>query len=151
MTSRHDDRAEINDLIANYAWAIDELDFDALDSVFTSDADLDYSSNPGGFAGGLVETKAWLKASLAFFVVRQHSMANTLITFDEVDPGRAKCKTMVNNPMGARTKSGKPHMFTIGARYDDELVRTADGWRISKRVETLLFLDGTLPSELVAE
>ncbi len=147
MTSRLDDRAAILDLMHAYAWAIDELDLDALDDVFTPDAYLDYSSNPGGYEGPLPDAKAWLLASLSYFVVRQHSMANTMITF--VDDDHARARTMVNNPMGARTTSRRPHMFTIGARYDDELVRTDAGWRIARRVETFLFLDGTLPPELI--
>ena len=147
MQHRLEDRAEITELMHRYAWAIDELDLDSLDDVFTADAHLDYSSNPGGFAGALPEVKEWLRVSLAFFVVRQHSMANTLIEF--IDDDHARAKTMVHNPMGARTRSGAPHMFTIGARYDDELVRTDHGWRIAQRVEALLFLDGTLPLELV--
>jgi 3-phenylpropionate/cinnamic acid dioxygenase small subunit len=145
--TRLDDRAEITELMHRYAWAIDELDLDVFADVFTADAHLDYSSNPGGVSGGLAEVAEWLRASLAYFVVRQHSMANTLIHF--VDDDHARAKTMVHNPMGARTRAGRPHMFTIGARYDDELIRTPAGWRISQRVETLLFLDGTLPSELV--
>ncbi len=147
MDARLDDRAAILDLMHTYAWAIDDLDLDALDQVFTPDAFLDYSSNPGGFAGALPEAKAWLHASLSCFVVRQHAMANTMVTF--IDDTHATARTMVNNPMGARVRSGRPHMFTVGARYDDELVRTADGWRISKRVETFLFLDGSLPPELI--
>lgn len=147
MADRLADRAEILDLMHAYAWAIDDLDLDALDDVFTADAFLDYSSNPGGYAGALPDAKAWLLASLSCFVVRQHSMANTMITF--VDDDHARARTMVNNPMGARVRSGRPHMFTVGARYDDELVRTAQGWRIARRVETFLFLDGSLPPELI--
>lgn len=146
-SARLEDRAMIAELMHRYAWAIDELDLDALDEVFTADAYLDYSSNPGGFAGTLPEVKEWLRASLSFFTVRLHSMANTLIEFS--GPDRARAKTMVHNPMGARTREGPPHMFTVGARYDDDLVRSATGWRIARRVETLLFLDGGLPSELV--
>ncbi len=147
MAARLDDRAEILDVMHTYAWAIDELELDALDHVFTQDAFLDYSSNPGGFAGSLPEARAWLQASLSYFVVRQHAMANTMITF--VDDNHATARTMVNNPMGARVRQGRPHMFTIGARYDDELEKTAHGWRITKRVETLLFIDGSLPPELI--
>ena len=51
--------------------------------------------------------------------------------------------------MGARTREGPPHFFYIGGRYDDEFVRTAAGWRIAKRVETLLWFQGSLPPELL--
>lgn len=147
MSRRTKERLEIQDLMHRYAWAIDEQRFDDLDAIFTGDAMLDYSSNPGGVAGPLAEVKPWLQRSLSAFVVSQHLMGNTVIEFD--GQRRARAKTMVFNPMGARTRAGAPHMFSIGARYDDELQRTDDGWRITSRVETLLFLDGTLPNELV--
>ncbi len=147
MSRRTKERIEIQELMHRYAWAIDEQRFDDLDGVFTHDAVLDYSSNPGGVAGPLAEVKPWLQRSLSAFVVSQHLMANTVIEFDGAE--HAHAKTMVFNPMGARTRAGAPHMFSIGARYDDELRRTDDGWRITSRVETLLFLDGTLPNELV--
>ena len=44
---------------------------------------------------------------------------------------------------------GPLHFFYVGGRYDDELVRTAEGWKIAKRVETTLWFEGTLPTELL--
>ncbi len=136
----------IHDLCRVYAWAIDLQDWDLLDTVFTSDAFLDYSSNPGGIAGSYPEVRAWLASVLPFFPVTQHLMSNTLI---ELHGDTATAKTMVSNPQGARTKAGPPHIFTVGARYDDELVRTPDGWKMSKRVETTLYFQGSLPTELL--
>ena len=51
--------------------------------------------------------------------------------------------------MGAATREGPLHYFFLGGRYDDELVRTPDGWRIAKRVESLLWFQGSLPKELI--
>ena len=140
------DRAEIQDLIVRYGWAIDTKDWELLDTIFTPDAFLDYSSNPGGAKGVYPEARAWLADVLRYFPVTQHLMANTQVS---LDGDRATARTMVYNPQGAATRSGKPHFFYVGARYDDELVRTADGWKISQRVETSLFMDGTLPPELI--
>jgi hypothetical protein len=36
---------------------------------------------------------------------------------------------------------GKEHVFTCGLWYRDNYVRTADGWRISSRVEEKTFVD----------
>ena len=140
------DRAEITDVVHRYGWAIDTQDWDLLDTCFTDDAYCDYSSNPGGRKGPYREVRAWLEQSLAAFVVMQHLMANTQIT---LDGDRATVRTMVSNPMGARTRGGPPHFFSVGARYDDVFVRTAQGWRITERVETLLLFEGTLPPELI--
>ena len=45
------DRAEIHDVIVRYGWAIDTKDWALLDTCFTDDAHVDYSSNPGGKVG----------------------------------------------------------------------------------------------------
>ena len=56
---------------------------------------------------------------------------------------------MVTNPQGAATRDGPLHFFFVGARYDDDLVRTPDGWKIKNRVETTLWFQGSLPTELL--
>jgi hypothetical protein len=38
--------------------------------------------------------------------------------------------------------------FTVWAYYHDELVRTSEGWRIAKRYEEQLLMQGGLPSGL---
>jgi 3-phenylpropionate/cinnamic acid dioxygenase small subunit len=140
------DREEIRAVVVRYAWALDTRDWALLDTCFTPDAHLDYSSNPGGKQGPYPEIRGWLEHQLAAFVVMQHLMVNTEI---DLDGDRATARTMVVNPMGARTREGPPHFFYVGGRYDDRFVRTADGWRIAERVETLLWFEGTLPPELV--
>ena len=140
------DRAEINDVICRYAWALDTRDWDLLDACFADDAYVDYSSNPGGRKGSYRDVRPWLEQSLSAFVVMQHIMTNVDI---RLDGDRATARTMLVNPMGARTREGPPHVFYLGGRYDDDLVRTPDGWRIARRVETLLWFEGSLPPELL--
>ncbi|MCU1429983.1 MAG: hypothetical protein JWL83_3983 [Actinomycetia bacterium] len=144
--SEIEDQFAIQALLVRYAWAIDEKDWDTLDSVFLSDAYLDYSSNPGGVQGPYPEIRAWLEKSLAPFPVTQHLVTNIEA---RVDGDRATARTMVYNPMGAATREGPLHYFFLGGRYDDELVRTSEGWRIAKRVEKLLWFQGKLPKELI--
>tara|TARA_B100000809_G_scaffold24453_1_gene21389 strand:- start:303 stop:518 length:216 start_codon:yes stop_codon:yes gene_type:complete len=50
------DRLEIGDLITRYATAVDRRDWDLYRSVFTTDAEIDYTS-----AGGMPEpsTRSW--------------------------------------------------------------------------------------------
>src|SRR5207237_9360143 len=69
------DRVEIDDLLTRYAMAIDDGDWDALDSVFTPEATIDYTS-AGGIRGSFPEVKPWLEKALAPFPVRQHVIAN---------------------------------------------------------------------------
>ena len=115
------DRAEIHDVIIRYGWAIDTKDWSLLDSCFTDDAHVDYSSNPGGKVGPYREVRGWLEKVLSAFPVTQHLMANIDV---RLDGDRATCRTMVTNPQGAATRTAGLHFFFVGGRYDDELVRT---------------------------
>ena len=142
------DRAEIHDVIVRYGWAIDTKDWTLLDSCFTEDAEVDYSSNPGGKVGPYREVRGWLEKVLSAFPVTQHLMANIDV---RLDGDRATCRTMVTNPQGAATRTAGLHFFFVGGRYDDELVRTDAGWKIAKRVEATLWFQGSLPDELLIQ
>jgi 3-phenylpropionate/cinnamic acid dioxygenase small subunit len=142
------DRSEIGEVIVRYGWAIDTKDWDLLDTCFTADAQVDYSSNPGGKKGAYRDVRGWLEKVMSAFPVTQHLMANTDIT---LDGDRARVRTMVTNPQGAATREGPLHFFYVGGRYDDEFVRTPDGWKIANRVETTLWFEGSLPKELLVE
>ena len=140
------DRAEIHDVIVRYGWSIDTKDWALLDTCFTDDAEVDYSSNPGGKAGPYRQVRSWLEKMLSAFPVTQHLMSNIDV---KLDGDRATARTMVVNPQGAATREGPLHFFYVGGRYDDELIRTAEGWKIARRVETTLWFEGTLPTELL--
>lgn len=140
------DRAEIHDVIVRYGWAIDTKDWALLDTCFTADAFVDYSSNPGGKVGPYREVRGWLEKVMAAFPVTQHLMSNVDIT---LDGDHARVRTMVTNPQGAATREGPLHFFYVGGRYEDEFVRTGDGWKIARRVETTMWFEGSLPKELL--
>ena len=70
------DRAEIQDVIVRYGWAIDTKDWALLDTCFTDDAHVDYSSNPGGKVGPYRQVRGWLEKVMSAFPVTQHLMAN---------------------------------------------------------------------------
>jgi hypothetical protein len=142
------DRAEIHDVIVRYGWAIDTKDWALLDQCFTDDAHVDYSSNPGGKVGPYKEVRGWLEKVMSAFPVTQHLMANIDV---RLDGDTATVRTMVTNPQGAATKEGPLHFFYVGARYEDEFVRTAAGWKIKHRVETTMWFEGSLPKELLIE
>ena len=142
------DRAEISDVIVRYGWSIDTKDWALLDTCFTDDAHVDYSSNPGGKVGPYRDVRGWLEKVMSAFPVTQHLMSNIDVTLD----GAIACvRTMVANPQGAATREGPLHFFFVGARYDDDFVRTDAGWKIARRVETTLWFQGSLPSELLIQ
>ena len=135
------DRIEIDDLLIRYAKAIDTQDYELLDTCFLPDADVDYVSS-GGIAGKYPEVRIWLEKALSIFSVTLHSLSNSEI---ELDGDRARGRTLVTNPMCIRDDAGKQSIFTVYAYYEDELVRTPEGWRIAKRFERQALLDGSLP------
>lgn len=138
------DRIEINDLLIRYCTAIDDKDYALLDTCFLPDADVDYVSS-GGIAGKYPEARAWLEKALAAFPMTAHFISNSSV---QLDGDRARGKTLVINPMGFPNPDGSMHLFTVGAYYVDELVRSEEGWRIASRREDQLFLDGSLPEAL---
>ena len=138
------DRIEINDLLIRYTVAIDKKDYTILDTCFTPDAHLDYTS-AGGIAGDYPKVRAWLEKALAPFAAMMHAISNAAI---ELDGDRASGRTYVSNPMGFAKPDGSLHVFTVYAHYVDKFVRTPDGWRISERIEEAQLMDGTLPEAL---
>jgi hypothetical protein len=132
------DRLQINDLLTRYTVALDTKDWALLDTCFTPDAHVDYTES-GGIKGIYPDVRRWLEKALGLFPMTQHFISNTTV---RLDGDRATSRTYVFNPMGAPKPEGGLEIFHVGAYYNDELVRTSDGWRIAKRVEELAFFDG---------
>ena len=118
-------RLEIGDLLTRYAPAVDRRDWDLYRSVFTTDAEIDYTS-AGGIAGTVDEVVAFLDEVLSGFEMTQHLVSNLAV---EVDGDSARVTAMFNNPMRL---PGGDTWFT-GGWYHHDLVRTADGW-LSRRL-----------------
>ena len=75
------DRTEINEALNRYTIAIDTGEFDRLDTVFTPDAQVDYTES-GGIAAGFAEVKPWLAENLpAFSKKRMHTLGQVAISF----------------------------------------------------------------------
>ncbi len=125
------DRLEINDLLIEYSTAIDQMDFDALDEVFSEDALIDYTAF-GGIKGNLEEAKAFLKETLPLFSATQHMIANSAV---KINGDTATGRTMCHNPMLVKNDDGSENMTYIGLWYIDTFVRTEKGWRIKERSE----------------
>jgi ketosteroid isomerase-like protein len=125
------DRLEIQQLLIDYANAIDRRDFDALDAIFTADAYIDYRPM-GGIDGRFPEIKAWLGPALAGFPRYQHLVGNMDI---RVDGDTATSRTACFNPMVAPSQGGDGQVMFLGLWYLDKFVRTPTGWRMSERIE----------------
>ena len=127
------DRFEIQQLMVDYSTAIDRKQFDDLDKVFTADAYIDYRVT-GGIDGRYPDVKAWLKDVLPNFPAYYHMLGN----FDvRIDGDTATSRTICFNPMVLG--GDKNQILFCGLWYEDEFVRTPEGWRMSRRVEAKCF------------
>jgi 3-phenylpropionate/cinnamic acid dioxygenase small subunit len=124
------DRLEIQDLLVDYAHAIDTKNWDALDDVFAADAFIDYSVM-GGAKGSLAEIKRFLAGAMPMFPHTQHLVANMQI---RVSGDHGTGRIMCHNPQVMEIQ-GKKRIFFLGLWYLDKYVRTPKGWRIQERIE----------------
>jgi 3-phenylpropionate/cinnamic acid dioxygenase small subunit len=127
------DRFEIQDLVFHYADLVDQKKIQELRQVFTDDAFIDYSVF-GGSVGDLETTLEFLESALTneLFPNSQHLNANVQV---ELAGDTAKGRVMCFNPMEMSMPDGGTQTYFIGLWYVDEYRRTADGWRINRRVE----------------
>ena len=136
-----DDRAEIEDLMARYLFALDFFDADAYADTFTEDGVLDW-------AQGMVEGRhairveaATMKAKMAEVfgndTVIRHFVTNIAISIDgDYASTRAAWFEAYNDGPGT-----VPRMGTFG-HYEDELARIAGHWLFRRRRIVNEFLDG---------
>jgi hypothetical protein len=128
------DRLELQDLLIRYSEAIDRREFDELDAIFVADAYIDYRGT-GGIDGKYPQIKEWLAETLPKYFERNAHMLG--LPAIKLAGDTATGRTFCFNPMVL--KGEKPKIFQVGVWYEDEFVRTTDGWRISRRVEDKLY------------
>ena len=131
------DRLEIQQRLVAYSTAIDSRQFDDLAQVFTPDAYIDYRAM-GGIDGHFPEVKEWLAQVLPNFPAYAHMLGNFDVT---ITGDTAKSRTICFNPMVLPSGDAEKQSQVLfcGLWYEDEFVRTAEGWRMTRRVETKCF------------
>jgi 3-phenylpropionate/cinnamic acid dioxygenase small subunit len=129
-----DDRAakqDIADVLVRYASGIDRRDWDLFRTCFTDDLRADYGDNGGTFDSADAITD-FMTVSHADMGHTMHQLSNLAIS---IDGDRASARTYVDAILMAA--DGQSGLNPIGF-YDDELVQTADGWRIASRRFTMV-------------
>ncbi len=124
MTER-DDRQDISELLVRYATGIDRRDWPLFRTVFTKDCELDYGEI--GAWNGVDAVTNFMEQAHAMAGHTLHRLTNQVIT---VDGDTAVARTYVD----ALIMAGDSQTGVNGIGfYDDEIVRTPDGWRIARR------------------
>lgn len=121
------DRAEIVDVLMNYATGIDSRDWPRYRSVFADEIELDFSSWSGNPPSTLAgdDWVAGVRGTLSGFDGTQHMLTNPVV---ELDGDRATV-TLYMNAHHYLNIEGEHHLHSIGGYYTHRMVRTADGWR----------------------
>lgn len=130
--SVHDisDRLEITDTITRYSHGLDQRLWSEWDRTFLPDAVIDFS-HVGMAEHSPAELREIFTANDPTRISGQHLLHNILIDLDG-DRATARAEYTLNTL--ARTDTpGRAQHVQGGGWYDDELVRTADGWRIARR------------------
>jgi len=131
------DRAAIVQLTIDYCWALDTGAWDDLRRVFTADAVTDLGA---GGQEGIDEIIERVSSALGPLDDSQHMVSNHQVTFDPSGDGATGRCSLQAQHIKADVEGGS--LYTVGARYEDRYVRTADGWRIAERRIVPMWTDG---------
>jgi 3-phenylpropionate/cinnamic acid dioxygenase small subunit len=119
------DRDDIANASLRYATGIDRRDWTLFRSIFTDDCELDYGEI--GTWKGADAVTGFMQQAHALAGHTMHRLTNQVIT---VDGDSAQARTYVDALiMLADNNSG----VNAAGFYDDEFVRTEQGWQIARR------------------
>lgn len=130
------DRMEINEILARYCHALDMQNWTAFRALFTADAKMDFAAF-GGPVGSVADVEAHLRPVLESLKGSEHVSTTVMIDLDG-DTARARSAAIV--PLTRSAADGSDHTLFNGLFYEDELARTAEGWRIAVRKQVRAFV-----------
>lgn len=129
------DRNEVYDLVVRYARALDERNWELLESCFLPDAKYLYPNGSSGSAAEIVER---CSNALTRLDASQHLLGNIEITVD------GDTASTIVYFQAQHVKMGTPggNTFIIAGSYRDRVVRTPGGWKIAQRDQAYAWMDG---------
>ncbi len=133
------DRNEITALLDRYLRSLDEGVFDEqwARTYFTADVT---SEMPVGTVAGRSEVLASTRRAMALFDRTVHLSTNTVVEVDG-DIARARGAQLSTHVLAGESDA----VFISAGHTDVELVRTAEGWRISASALRIAWTQGTPP------
>jgi 3-phenylpropionate/cinnamic acid dioxygenase small subunit len=125
------DKAQIAEVLIRYATGIDSKDWPLLRSCWTDEIDVGYG-DLGRFttAEALTDLMRQIHDGMG---QTYHRISNLVI---KVDGDRATARSYVHALLMAIPGDSASWVEALG-HYDDELVRTPDGWRIARRTTNI--------------
>jgi SnoaL-like domain len=123
------DKVEIINILNLYGFALDAQAWDLFDLIFTQDVEAVFGPAGAGWKG-LEEFKQSFEMFHKTLDNHQHQMMGHLV---HVDGDTANAFSYGNWLLVRDDAEGGPSWLGTGW-YDDELVRTPEGWRVKRRV-----------------
>ena len=119
------DRIALQDVMLKYAAGVDERGFDLYASCFLENVEvLDFGEAP---INGRDEWVEYVRGALDNYGPTQHMLGPQLAS---VDGDNAHCRTDVQALHYLKQPEGE--ILTLWATYETDMVRTDEGWKISK-------------------
>lgn len=125
------DRIAINDLLAEYAWALDTGDVDALIACFTPDAVVieEVFEEPDRW-GGIENIRRFAEhfRNVPNFPGRQHHISQLLVK------GNSKLCSSRSFVFVTECQGEPPYTIRFAGYYDDQLVKSGGKWFFRQRI-----------------
>ncbi|MFF2515947.1 nuclear transport factor 2 family protein [Streptomyces sp. NPDC058086] len=126
MATDHEDKTAISDVLTRYMTGIDRRDWSLYRTCFTDDVQADF---PTGAWSNLEDLASFMEEWHADLGLTVHHVSNIVITVNG-DTATSRCYGNAN----IQTSREHPEkVLNLHGFYDDTLVRTPDGWKISQR------------------
>ena len=147
------DRAEISDVVRAYATGLDRRDWELYRSIFSDEIEMDFGSV--GIRAGTYRAQDWVRDAqrlFAGFSATQHTSTNHV---HDVRGDKATCTSnmqaehFVAREPGDGLEDGADR-WTIGGFYTNELVRTPEGWKLTRVTLTVTWTHGNPEVPMIA-
>jgi hypothetical protein len=134
------DQIEIEQVLNRYFQSIDTKEWALLDTVFTPDATVHYTT-PGEIKTTYAKMAPIFEMFTASFFFTQHMASQIVI---HVDGDTAESSNNLRAVHVQETHAGEQNTWVVYGTYHDKLVRTPDGWRIAERTFRGCHIEGEL-------
>jgi len=131
------DRFQIEDVLARYCTALDSKQWEMLTEVFAPDGVAEFG-DLGGRHEGPRSIAEFVSSILGGLDASQHLLGNEVVRVSG-DRAKATCYFQAQHLL---VSANGGNTYLVGGIYDDELVRTPEGWRIALRQLTPTWYDG---------
>lgn len=123
------DHELIRNVIATVSLSFDTNNWSLLDHAFAEDCLVDYPP-PLGATRGLSDSKARVEQAISHLNT-QHTLSTQIIKLTTTETATAMTYVTANHYLDDK-------VFVAKARYEDDLVKKSEGWRIQTRKVTIM-------------